>query len=210
MQAPAHDKTTVNVYDGRQVHDPFRHRNIRDINTPNLIPVVYLQSSQQVRHDVNSRSGNTQVLLRIDGQYAHQAHQAADPALPNLVALIQKKISHLYDSFPGVLKVFLVHLAHNLQVLLALAIGRVVMGRTAYVKDLALLADAQLLFRGYQSSAGISIPNFLDTRFAKSSCISKSPIFRRNRSFCFSSASSSCLGDSKAATEFSMNSFYPG
>lgn len=26
MQTPAHDKTTVNVYDGRQIHEPFRHR----------------------------------------------------------------------------------------------------------------------------------------------------------------------------------------
>ena len=60
-----------------QVHEPFPHRDIRDINTPNLVPMVNLQPSQKIRHDVNSRSGSTQVLLRIDGLDAHLAHQEA-------------------------------------------------------------------------------------------------------------------------------------
>lgn len=71
MQAPAHDKPTVNVYDGRQVYEPFRHRDICDINTPSLIPVVSLQPSKQIRHNVHGRSGNAQVLLRIEGLDAH-------------------------------------------------------------------------------------------------------------------------------------------
>ena len=102
----------------------------------------------------------------------------------------------------------LVHLTHHLQILLALALRRVIDRRAAYVKDLALFANAQLLIREYQSYAGISIPNFLDTRFAKSSCISRSPIFRRYRSSCFWIASSSIFGFSNAAAEFSMNSFF--
>ena len=166
MKAPAHDKTTVNVYDGRQVHEPFRHRDIRNVNTPNLIPMVYLQPSQQIRHDVNSRSRNNRVLLRIDGLDAHQTHQATDSALSNLVTLIQKEVCHLYNAFLGMSDMFLVHLAHHLKVLLTFVLGRVIVSRAAYVKDLALFADAQLLIRGYQSSAGISIPIFLDTRFA--------------------------------------------
>lgn len=103
---------------------------------------------------------------------------------------------------------FLVNLLHNLKVLLTLAFRLVVMGRSAQTKNLALLLYADLAFRGYQSSAGISIPNCLDTRLAKSSCISKSPILRRYLSFCFSSAASSTLGVSNAAAEFSMNSFF--
>ena len=42
MQTPAHDKTTVNVYDGRQVHESFRHRDIRNVYT---IPDSYGLSS---------------------------------------------------------------------------------------------------------------------------------------------------------------------
>ena len=103
---------------------------------------------------------------------------------------------------------FLIDLLHDLQVLLTLAFGLVVMCGTAQSKDPALLLDADLAFRGNQSSAGISIPNFLDTRLAKSSCISKSPILRRYLSFCFSNAASSIFGVSNAAAEFSRNSFF--
>lgn len=60
----------------------------------------------------------------------------------------------------------LIVLLHNLQALFALAFGLVVMGHSAQAKYLALLLDADLAFRGYQSSAGISIPNFMDTRLA--------------------------------------------
>lgn len=51
-------------------------------------------------------------------------------------------------------------------------------------------------------------PFFWIPALQKSNCISKSPILRRYRSFCFSRASSSCFGDSKASAEFSMNSFF--
>ena len=44
--------------------------------------------------------------------------------------------------------------------------GLVVMSRAAQAKYHALPLDADLALRGNQSSAGISIPNFLDTRLA--------------------------------------------
>lgn len=62
--------------------------------------------------------------------------------------------------------VLLIDLLHNLQDLLALAFWLVVMSRAAQAKDLALLLDADLALRGNQSSASISIPNFLDTSLA--------------------------------------------
>lgn len=70
MQAPAHDKTTLNVYDGCQVHEPFRHRDIRNVYTPYLIPMVYLQPSQQIRHDVHSRSGISVVCGYLYPQFS--------------------------------------------------------------------------------------------------------------------------------------------
>lgn len=60
----------------------------------------------------------------------------------------------------------LVYPLHYLKVFITLALGLVVMRRTAQTEYLALLLDAHLPIWGYQSSAGISIPNFLDTRFA--------------------------------------------
>ena len=106
------------------------------------------------------------------------------------------------------LNVFLINLLHDLQFLLALAFRLVVVSCAAQSKNPKLLLDADLAFRGNQSFAGISIPNCLDTRLAKSSCISRSPILRRYLSFCFSNAASSIFGVSNAAAEFSRNSFF--
>ena len=111
------------------------------------------------------------------------------------------------SAFSWVLNVLLIDLLHNLQVLLALAFGLKVMSRAAQAKDLALLLDADLSFRKNQSSASISIPNCLETRLAKSSCISKFSIFRRHLSFCLTIAVLSTLDDSNTVVEFSMNSF---
>lgn len=80
--------------------------------------------------------------------------------------VFEKKVCHTHYAFSWVLNVLLIDLLHNLQVLLALAFGLVVMSRAAQAKELALLLDADLALRGNQSSAGISIPNFLDTRLA--------------------------------------------
>ena len=100
------------------------------------------------------------------------------------------------------LNVFLINLLHDLQFLLALAFRLVVVSCAAQSKNPTLLLDADLAFRGNQSFAGISIPNCLDTRLAKSSCISRSPILRRYLSFCFSNAASSIFGVSNAAAKF--------
>ena len=62
--------------------------------------MVYLQPSQQIRHDV--------------------PHQAADSTQADLIPIIQEKICHLYNAFLGMFKVLLVHLAHHLEVLLTL------------------------------------------------------------------------------------------
>ena len=93
----------------------------------------------------------------------------------------------------------------DLQVLLALAFRLVVVSCAVQSKNPTLLLDADLAFRGNQSFSGISIPNCLDTRLAKSSCISRSHILRRYLSFCFSNAASSFFGVSNAAAEFSRN-----
>ena len=126
---------------------------------------------------------------------------------------------------------FLVNLLHDLKVLLTLAFRLVVMGRSAQTKNLALLLYADLAFRGYQSSAGISIPNCLDTRLAniragecKARFISAerrrmkpkvNPVASPDRLSCVDicpsvsqDAASSIFGVSNAAAEFSRNSFF--
>src|SRR5574344_991508 len=107
---------------------------------------------------------------------------------------------------PGML---LVYLLHDHEILLVLASGRSIISAAAYAYCITLELYAEFVIRGYQSSAGITIPNFFDTRFAKSSSISNSPILRCSRSFSF------CLSDSalavpppNAALALERNSFF--
>ena len=52
MQAPAYNEATVDVNYCGQIHKAFLHGNVCDINAPDLIPVVNLEPSQQIRLDI--------------------------------------------------------------------------------------------------------------------------------------------------------------
>lgn len=188
VEAPAHDEPAINIYYGYQIHEAPTHRNIGDIRAPHLVRVVYYQAPEQVWFHIHRLAEDAQRTLAVYRLNPHQPHKAAHSPVSDLVANLLQVIRHADHSLRWILKMLLVHLRHHPKVLLALALRLVVMRRPAESQNLALLADADLALRGYQSSAGISIPNFLDTRFAKSSCISKSPILRKYRSFCFSNA----------------------
>ena len=45
MQTPAHNEATVNINYRSQVHKHFLHRNVCDVNAPNLIAMVNIQVS---------------------------------------------------------------------------------------------------------------------------------------------------------------------
>ncbi len=52
MQAPAYNEATLDVYYCGQIHKAVLHGNVCDINAPHMIPVVNLESSQQIRLDI--------------------------------------------------------------------------------------------------------------------------------------------------------------
>lgn len=208
MQTPANYEATVDVNYGCKIHETFLHRDIRDVDAPDMVPMVYVQVPEKVWLHIYGLSQMTERLLPVHSLNAHLPHQTAYSSDADLELVLQKEVRHAYNALCRMFYMLLVNLLHYTQVLVTFALWLVVVGRAAESKDPALLPDADPALRGYQSSAGISIPNFPDTRFAKSSCISKSPILRRYRSFCFSRDASSALGVSNAAEEFSMNSFF--
>ena len=52
MQATAHNEATVDVNYGCEIHKDSLHRDICDAYAPDLIPMVNLESSEQIRFDV--------------------------------------------------------------------------------------------------------------------------------------------------------------
>lgn len=83
-QGSPHDVTTVHVDDGRQVHEPFVHRDIRDIDGPDLVD---LATTKQIRVYVLRFSQLRQVLARIDRLNAHFAQQSTDSL--HIVPMVQ-------------------------------------------------------------------------------------------------------------------------
>lgn len=179
VQSPGHDTATVDIDDGREVHEAVQHRYIGNVYAPHLVGAGDLHASQQIRHPVLRFAELREVLLRIYRSDAHLAHQPAHPLWPDEEAQQTQMVYHTLHTSRRMLSVLLVYLLHQRQVLITLALGLVVVRPLADAEKLQLAVHAERMLRGYQSSAGIGIPNAFDARFAKSSFISNSPIFRR-------------------------------
>lgn len=76
------------------------------------------------------------------------------------VPLEPEPVRKAYDSFPGIVHMFLVHLFHHFQILFACPFCLIVQLPLAYPHHLALVIDAKGVPRRYQSFADIGIPNF--------------------------------------------------
>ena len=70
MQTPAHNEATVNINYGGQAHKSFLHRNICDVNAPDLISMVNIQAPEQVWFDVGCASKLAQMLAIAHWHYA--------------------------------------------------------------------------------------------------------------------------------------------
>jgi len=62
VQTPTHNEATVNINYRGQVHKSFLHRNICDVNAPDLIAMVNIQAPEQVWLDVGCASKLAQML----------------------------------------------------------------------------------------------------------------------------------------------------
>ena len=81
------------------------------------------------------------VGLLVGRHKPHQAHQPVDELLVHQVAVVAKVPGHLADTEERRFQKLLVDLTHQAQVLLGLALRRVVKGRARDRQQLALLAN---------------------------------------------------------------------
>ncbi len=74
-QLPGQDVTAEPVHDGHKVNKAMIHSDVRDIGTPNLIPMVNFQAPQQIGVLSVLRTGFAQPLLGINGLQVHEPHE---------------------------------------------------------------------------------------------------------------------------------------
>lgn len=77
-QMAEHNATHCQDMYDKQVHEPFLHSNIGDINTPDLIWAHNIEISKKIRADILSMIALTKIGLGIDGANAHNPHHSAD------------------------------------------------------------------------------------------------------------------------------------
>ena len=126
MRTPAHNEATVNINYGGQAHKSFLHRNICDVNAPDLISMVNIQAPEQVWFDVGCASKLAQMLAMAHWHYAHQAHHTTYFSQPYFVTLFHKKVGHIHCSLGWMIQMLGIDLLHHLQVLLALSFESIV------------------------------------------------------------------------------------
>ena len=84
--APVDHITGVDVYNGAQVHKPSPHRNVCDINGPDLIGSVNDKIPQQVRVNGVLFIFFARIALSVNGLPANQFHESFDPLAIDLMA----------------------------------------------------------------------------------------------------------------------------
>src|SRR5690625_6631157 len=75
---PAYTIPAVHIDNRYQIHKPTSHRNITDVDLPNLIGPDNIQPAQQGRILIGFRVTNVRSRAREDGLKTHNPHQPSD------------------------------------------------------------------------------------------------------------------------------------
>src|SRR5690606_6063716 len=79
VQGPTYNKSAVQVYDSREVHEAVSHGYVGDVNSPDLVCTCDLKAPQQIRVNILGLSQFAQVSFRIMRHDSHQTQQPANP-----------------------------------------------------------------------------------------------------------------------------------
>ena len=99
-EPPGQDSPGRPVHDADEIDEAAGHRDVRDIERPDLIGLGDRSTSKQIRKDLVARMSARRVLLAIQGLDAHRPHQRPDMAAPDLEAFSAKEF--LPHPAPGI------------------------------------------------------------------------------------------------------------
>ena len=149
VQPPGHDRTAVDIYYCREVHEAVRHRYICNVDTPDLIGTADVKPAQQIGHPVLGTAQPGKVPLWIYRGDAHLAHQPAHALGADKESQQEQMVYHTLHTLGGMLGMLLVYLLHHLKVFYRLFLWLIVVGSLADVKKLQLAVHTQITLWGY-------------------------------------------------------------
>src|SRR5690554_2372742 len=206
-QRPAHDVAAVHVDDGRQVHEPFAHGDVRDVDGPDLVDLGDLAPTKQIRMDVLRFPQFRQVLARIDRLNAHLTQQSSDSLDIVPVAVFAQFVLHAQYSQGRILDKTHIHEPHEFQIGRTLSSPFEVGGTARNVQQLALATHTQPVCFVNELATLLHSPVFRKLFFKKSFSTFSCPIWEK--SWSTSTCSSASFAPSEppnARSAFSRNS----
>ena len=118
--APVQHITTVQVYDGTQVHKPLSHGYICNIHRPYLVDSFYGKTFEQVGVQPVLLVWLAGILPAVQGLPTHQLHQAFYPLAVNVITLPLQPYRYAAYPIERGLKILLIQQPHDGQVLFLL------------------------------------------------------------------------------------------
>ena len=137
-QFPTEHEATEPVHHGDQIQKAALHRNVGNIGAPDVIWPFDGDVAQKVRIHLVTRRGPAQVGFRIQRLDAQNAHQPL-----HAFAVHLQHHRHFPAAEKRTLQVQLVQLAEQTQVLRALRLRHVIVGRARQAQQFALLLNGQ-------------------------------------------------------------------
>ena len=143
-KAPTNNIAAVNINNGRQVPKSFLHRDIGNVDTPDMVRMSNFQVAQFVRMDISGQPKFTQIALWVYCHQPHLAQKSSDSLGTNNKTECQQKVNHAFNTFVGMFKVFLVHQSHYFEIFRLFSHWFVIITAPGYSKKIALTANTNL------------------------------------------------------------------
>ncbi|MEY9491129.1 hypothetical protein ABIF33_000149 [Bradyrhizobium elkanii] len=173
------DPSAEHIDDRREIDEATPHRNVGGVHCPRMVGPLDLQSAQQVRVDLVTRSRLARVRATIDRLDPHALHQRRDVAATGVYALPPQQRSQHTRSREGIIEMQLIEPTHQGKVL-GRNWPRFIVDRAAsQLQDLRLAHDRKIM-TAVDHRFALSRPALVSAPDKKSFSNASSPILACN------------------------------
>lgn len=192
-KAPTHQIPGIHIYDSCQVQKAPSHRDIRYVDTPNLVRMRDLQIAELVGMIITGNAQFAQVPLGIDSHEAHLPEKTPHSFRTYRKAQYNQQDEHLLNAFSRVSQILFIHLLHDLQVLGTLTNRLVLQVVAVQSPQFVLPALTQVGTPGHYFFEDFKVPSCSEAILQKSTSTSNRPIFTYNAFSRLAASSSGAL-----------------
>lgn len=148
VQSPRHYGPGIHVDYRRQIHESLAHRDIRDVNGPDLPRTRHGQPSEQIWPDILDVAPFGEVAPGHQRNDAHLPHQSPYTFRPDDKVHCHKVKNCPHDTSCGIIRVNPVYCLHDGLIVFTLTLRLIIICPFAEGKDFQLSVDRQSVLAG--------------------------------------------------------------